>query len=289
MNEIKKRVRRWLVRLGIKTIISALRTLPENFWIKGAGFFSNLLKIFFRNETKIIKENYRKVYGRETPDGFVGKFYKNLVYGSIEIAKAEREFPRGFEFLVEEKKLNLIDELINDGKKIIWVSAHIGNWELLPFYFSSRGYKISVLARRLYDERLNEMLERFRKKMGVNVIYREEKNTAFQIMRAIKRDNIIGFLIDQNIKNVEYVESSFLGIPSNTPVGFARISKNFSMPVIVGVSVRVQPFSFKVLISHPILPDEKSDKEIVDEANLILTDFINSYPDQWMWIHRRWG
>jgi len=289
MKEIRKKVRRWFAYAGIKTILLALKTIPESIWIRSAGILSYLLKILFPKQTKIIKENYRRVYGRRLPDGFLDKFYRNIIYGSLEVLRAEEKFPDGFEFIVDEEKLKLVDEIIKSKKKLIWVSAHLGNWELLPFYFSSMGYKISVIARRLYDERLNQRLERFRKKMGVNVIYRDEKNTGFQIMRAIKRDEIIGFLVDQNIKNVESVESSFLGIPSRTPSGFAKISREFSIPIIVGVNIRLKPFSFKIMISEPLLPDEKSDKQIVDEVNSILTDFIKVQPEQWMWIHRRWG
>lgn len=289
MKKIKRKIRRYLAYLGIKGIISALRLVPENLLIKSADLISSLLKIFFHNQTKIIKENYRTVNRRELPHGFVHKFYKNLFYCSVELLKAEKKFPDGFEFSVQEDKLKIIDEIIRDGKKITWVSAHLGNWELLPFYFSSLGYKISVVARRLYDERLNHLLEKFRKNIGINVIYREDKRTAFQIMRAIRRDDIIGFLIDQTIKNVDSIESPFLGIPSRTPSGFAKISMKFSMPIIVGVNIRLKPFSFRILISEPIFPNGKSEAKIVDEVNAILTDFISSYPEQWMWIHRRWG
>jgi len=289
MKGIRKRVRRWFAYLGIGTVLFALKMAPKNLWVKATGIVAYILKLLFSKQTRIIKENYRKVYGKEPSSGFISEFYRNLVYGSLEVVYAEKEFPAGFEFLVDEGKLKIIDEIIKNGKKIVWVSGHIGNWELLPFYFSSKGYKISVLARRLYDDRLNRRLEGFRKKMGVNVIYREEKNTGFQLIRAIKRDDIIGFLVDQNIKNVESLESPFLGILTRTPSGFAKIARKFSIPLIVGVNIRLKPFSFKILVSDPIFPDGKTEKEIVDEVNSILTDFIKSSPEQWMWIHRRWG
>jgi KDO2-lipid IV(A) lauroyltransferase len=289
MKGIKKRVRRWFAYFGIKTILSALKIVPKNLWLSATGVLAFILKILFSKQTKIIKENYKRVYGKEPSNGFVNEFYRNLIYGSLEVVYAEKNFPDGFEFLVDEGKLKIIDELIKNGKKVVWVSGHIGNWELLPFYFSLKGYKISVLARRLYDDRLNERLEKFRKKMGVNVIYREEEKTGFQLVRALKRDDIIGFLVDQNIKNVESIESSFLGIPSRTPSGFARIAMDFLLPVIVGVNIRVKPFRFKILISDPIFPEGKTEKEMVDDVNSILTDFIKLSPEQWMWMHRRWG
>jgi len=289
MKGIKKRVRRCFAYFGIKTILSALKIVPKNLWLSATGVLASILKILFSKQTKIIKENYKRVYGKEPSNGFVNEFYRNLIYGSLEVVYAEKKFPDGFEFLVDEGKLEIIDELIKNGKKVVWVSGHIGNWELLPFYFSLKGYKISVLARRLYDDRLNERLEKFRKKMGVNVIYREEEKTGFQLVRALKRDDIVGFLVDQNIKNVESIESPFLGIPSTTPSGFARIAMDFSLPVIVGVNIRIKPFRFKILISDPIFPEGKTEKEMVDDVNSILTDFIKLSPEQWMWMHRRWG
>lgn len=284
--KLKKKLRRFAARMMVYLSIFLLKTIPAKFMIEIARPLSTLLKNLFRRETEIARKNMERVYGNGQHEELIKGFYIHLLYGVIEVMKADR-FPEGFDFQLQVEKAEMLDNLIRKGKKILWISAHLGNWELLPFYFSMKGYRISVMARRLYDERLNGMLERFRKRGGINVIYSGE-GAGYQILRAIKRDHIIGFLIDQGIRELECIESSFLGVPSFTPSGFARLAIRFSMPLVVGVNVREAPFRFRILISEPIFPDGKEEREIVDTVNGILSEYIFSHPEQWMWIHRRW-
>ncbi len=285
---IKKRLRREGAYLSIRLLRSLFKIVSAKSCVKFSPFIVRLLKFLFKKETEIMKRNLKLVYG-DKDQNFIKRcidgVYENILYGALEVLDVA-SFPEGFKFSIEEDKEKIIEELIKSGKKILWVSAHIGNWEFLPFYFSKKGYKITVVARRLYDERLNKMLEEFRKE--INVIYREEAETGFSIIRAIKSNDILGILVDQKIKGVESIDSIFLGIPSKTASGFARIAKAFSMPVVVGVNIREKPFSFKILISDPIFTEALSEKEIVDKVNAKLTEFIMKYPEQWMWFHKRW-
>lgn len=286
--KILKRVRRELAYLGIRFIVVLFQYCP-NFMVSTVSkVLSQVAFFFWRGTNRIILKNMMMVFrGMDEKElkPAIREVYKNIVIGSVEVIKAYRRFPNDFHIEVEGYE-HLVYSLNKKGK-VICVSAHYGNWELLPLFLAMKGHKIAVIVRRVYDERLNRMLENFRRRYGIEIVYRE-KGEKIKLLKAFRRYELLGFLVDQRMKDVESINSTFLGIPSLTTVGFALLSKRYDIPVVVGVDRREKPFYHRILISEPLYPEGKDEKEIIDEVNKILSNFILASPWQWVWFHKRW-
>ena len=185
-----------------------------------------------------------------------------------------------------------LDRALAQGMGVLWITAHLGNWELLACYWAQRGYRLNVVARGLYDERLNRLLLRFRKEAGVAVILRDSPTAGRGILKALKRKECLAMLIDQDTK-VKGVMVDFFGRKANTPAGPALLACRKPIPVIAGFIHRVTDRSHEIVICPPVeivrTGNEVQDVEVNTERfNKILENYIRRYPEQWVWMHRRW-
>ncbi|MEW6439471.1 MAG: lysophospholipid acyltransferase family protein [bacterium] len=185
-----------------------------------------------------------------------------------------------------------LDGALAGNAGVLWIAAHLGNWELMACCLAQLGYPIHVVAREIYDPRLNRLLMRFRSEAGVSVIQRDSPSAAREILRAVKVRGCLAMLIDQDTK-VKGVMADFFGIQANTPAGPALLACRQSIPVIAGCIHRLAGGKHEIVIAPPIeivrTGDTAADTRVNTERfNKILEGFIRQYPDQWVWMHRRW-
>jgi len=192
-------------------------------------------------------------------------------------------------FIIEGEKY--LKEALKKGKGLIAICPHIGNWEYVAAYFGLKGYPASVIMKRQSNPYINRIIEKYRKSLNIELIYK--RKAGFAVLRALKQNRIIGFVADQDAgKNGIFVD--FLGRMASTAQGPARFALSYGTPVIVIIGIRKGNGVFKIIAS-PIL-DFKYNKKIREEAimenTLIWTkkteDYIKKYPEQYFWIHRRW-
>lgn len=179
-----------------------------------------------------------------------------------------------------------LDALLMPGRTFLWLSGHIGNWEILNHYMGLSGYPLNVIGRDVNNRLFNRLLIKIRSSGGSKCIQRTE-DSARQIIAAIKKNEIVGFLIDQDTTRVPGIFIDFIGKKAYTPVGLAVISKKFNIPVLPGFLVN-KGGKYLIKFYKPVLPDKKTDGELTAEYNEILSDIITKYPEQWVWFHERW-
>lgn len=197
---------------------------------------------------------------------------------------------RDFRVLLEGRRY--LDEALGEGRGVIWLTAHLGNWELIGWYMARLGYPVNVVARALYDERLNRLLLRSREDAAVRVFLRESPSTGRQILQALKRGEILGMLIDQDTK-VKGVMADFFGRPANTPAGPAILAVRRGAPVVAGFIHRVSDEEHRIVIHPPLDIQRTGDTERdvavnTERFNRVIEREIRKHPEQWVWVHRRW-
>jgi KDO2-lipid IV(A) lauroyltransferase len=177
------------------------------------------------------------------------------------------------------------------GKGVVALTGHIGCWELLASYFSEKGYKVSVIARDLYDKRLNEIVVKMRERHGIVSIPRG--SSAVAGYKVLRRGEILGMLIDQDI-DVDGVFVPFFGVPAHTPRGAAAFALK-SGASIVPLAVHMQPdggHRITILRSLEFPSEDMAPQERIDEltrrCSLAVEKLIRIYPQQWVWFHDRW-
>lgn len=176
------------------------------------------------------------------------------------------------------------------GKGVVCLTGHIGNWELLPIFTNSQGWKSAVVAQKLYDVRLDELLNGFRAKHGVLVIQRG--NVTSTIIRSLRSNMLLGMLNDQDT-SVDSRWAPFFGTLAKTPVGIFRLVRRTGAVVVPVFTARQSSGKNRVYIypalDLPVTGDEEQDLQAGASAcNQALEKFIRRFPEQWVWFHARW-
>src|SRR3989442_1708220 len=175
---------------------------------------------------------------------------------------------------------------------VIFLTGHLGAWELLSFGWSALEYPISFLVRPLDNERIEEMIERVRTRFGNQAI--DKKSAARQALRVLRQGGTLGILSDLNSHPHEGVFVPFFGRLACTTAGIATLALKTDAVVIPTVAVwdkDRQRYFF--LGDPPVELTRTGDKHKDLEVNTArfaaaIERLVRRYPDQWLWIHKRW-
>jgi KDO2-lipid IV(A) lauroyltransferase len=175
---------------------------------------------------------------------------------------------------------------------VIFVTGHIGNWELLAALVARRGYDASVVATPVYDERLDQRLVAARAVHGVETIRRGSASAARQLLSSLRRNAVLGMLIDQDT-DVDGAFVPFFGRLAHTPVGAAALALRTDARVICGFLVREGASRHRLVLQGPVelVRTGDSDHDVVENTARLtemIERHIRAHPDQWIWFHRRW-
>ncbi|NMC64177.1 MAG: lysophospholipid acyltransferase family protein [SAR324 cluster bacterium] len=174
---------------------------------------------------------------------------------------------------------------IANGKGIIALTAHTGNWDLLAAYSIQIGYRLFTVGREARNPVLQEILSGLRLKYKIETIWRANASAQRQIIRALKERAVVAGLIDQDTR-VSGRMLPFFDVPAFTPIGLAEIAKRYDATVFTAFIVRKGFMQFEV-IAEPI-DSHLSPEEITSEYNRRLEAIIRENPSQWVWFHKRW-
>lgn len=177
------------------------------------------------------------------------------------------------------------------GRGVIVITGHIGCWELMPPYFVTLGYRVSVVARRMRDQRLAQELIAIRASVGVTTADRD--SSPRMMIRLLKRGEVLGVLIDQHT-SVSGAYVPFFGRPAFTPTGVAKLAILSGAPIVPMADYSTSSGKHTIQVLPPIVPPEDpADKEtaireVTTECSLAVERLIRIDPKQWVWFHHRW-
>lgn len=173
------------------------------------------------------------------------------------------------------------------GRGMLLLTAHYGNWELLAASHALARFPLSVVMRPLDSPAFEPILERFRLRSGVELITKRRALT--DIVDALRRRRMVGILLDQNASRREGVFVPFFGVPASTSKGMALIALRTGAPVLP-VFIRRRPDGRHVVHAGAPVP-VPSDGDVVAFTrafNEAIEAAIRRAPEQWFWLHRRW-
>lgn len=202
-------------------------------------------------------------------------------------AKAEE-----VEELCSIEGLEHFDHALEGGRGAMFATAHCGNWELLSARLPIGGVPLISAVRELDDPRLDQIVTTMRTRFGTQIVPRGPA-AGRQLARALGRNQVVGLLIDQDIRDIPGVFVPFFGHPAWTPSGLATLAIRMRCPVVPGFIYRLPDGSHKALIHPPVMiPEEGSLEDRVQLLTKNITEMIEeqvrSHPEQWVWMHRRW-
>jgi Kdo2-lipid IVA lauroyltransferase/acyltransferase len=179
---------------------------------------------------------------------------------------------------------------------LIIFTAHIGNWELLPqsLPLICKDKKLNMIARELDNPLLEQKLVRpFREQLGQRVIYK--KNALIGTVKALKRNEIVGILIDQKVGPQDGgVEVDFFGRKIISLATSAQLQLKFDLPVLPVYVARQPNGRYRAYVDEAIdwvnngKPHAEQVIELAGLHHKKVEEMIRAYPDQWFWMHNRW-
>jgi KDO2-lipid IV(A) lauroyltransferase len=172
------------------------------------------------------------------------------------------------------------------GRGILVATAHLGNWELSAFAHALLTEPMHVMVRPLDNRLIDRLIEERRTLSGNRLIFK--RDAARTVLKALRNNEPVGVLIDQNTSESEGVFIDFFGKQACAGAGFARLAYRSQAPVVPGFALWDEQRRRYVLRFYPAIEltgDEHADTQRIHS---FLERTIRQYPDQWMWIHRRW-
>jgi KDO2-lipid IV(A) lauroyltransferase len=248
-----------------------------------------LIGPFFRSQKKI--ENNLKNSNIGFNDLERKKIIKNM-WGNYGRILAEYPFLKNFKNntfkkYIEIEGLNYLDEIKKNNKKVVFISGHFNNFELMAMYLENSGLDIAAIYRPLNNIFLNVIMEKIRLNHICKKQIKKGKSGTRELLQLFKDGYSIALMIDQRVS--EGVKSKLFNRSALTTTIPAQLVKKYSVDVVPVYIERKSGIYFKMHINKPIFFDEnKSLEEITDKLNKILEEMILQNPDQWIWSHDRW-
>ncbi len=292
---IRKRIKNWfiyiIVKAGLRWINSVQRAMAIKFLqtLSLSGFY------LVRSERQKTIKHLTMVYGKEKNERAIYRMAKavffNLGRNMTDAFRLPCYNSRNIDQIVQAKGLEKLDQALKKGKGVLALTGHVGNWELIAAYVAMKGYAANVVGAPIYDPRLDELVVNNRLQSGVKYIARGSATR--EIIRALRRNEAVGLLIDQDTKHVDGVFVNFLGEKAYTPVGPVMLAMK-TQAAVVPIAIHIQTDN-----SHLIEVDDELDLVFTEDESFnrihntqlcsdAIEKFIRKYPTQWVWMHQRW-
>ncbi len=178
------------------------------------------------------------------------------------------------------------------GKGVLFLTAHLGGWELSSFFHSLQGYPLHIVIRPLDNADLDQLIRDYRTMHGNTTV--DKDDFVRGLLSAMKAGETVGILMDTNMTPPQGVFVDFFGIPACTASGMARIALRTDAAVVPGFTVwdpalRKYRLRFDPALNLVRTGDDNADV-VANTAQFtkVIEDYVKRYPDQWLWVHRRW-
>ena len=200
--------------------------------------------------------------------------------------------PKNISKIVIYEGFENFSESVRRGKGTLFLTAHFGAWELSPFAQAVYGHPLKFVIRPIDNPYLDRLSNSYRTRSGNQII--KKKNSIKELLRALRSKETVGILIDQNTTLDTGIFVDFFGIPACTTTGLAALALRTGATVIPGFLIWDSTLGKHRLHFEPPVEiiqtgDHRSD--IIQNTarfNKVLENLVRRYPDQWLWVHRRW-
>jgi len=282
-------------------LISITRFLPLKIVKIISNFLGDLFFYFSSKRRNIAIENLRHAFKDKKNDpeiqDIARESCRSLVLTYLEIMKYRHLFTEQGDMNSFRQKTGDITELFMKAKKIhdesggcIFVTPHIGNWEIISHVFSFIEIPMVMVARPLDNEYLEKLLYADRTSSGQMLI--PKKNALFTLRKTLKNGLSIGMLPDQS--TMKGILINFFGRPATTTPVPAILATSCKKPIVIVACCRKQDSAqYEGFVSDPIFHGEYHDKKaeivrITEEMTRQMESIIRKYPEQYLWTHNRW-
>jgi KDO2-lipid IV(A) lauroyltransferase len=194
------------------------------------------------------------------------------------------------ELFEDAENWEVVEHAREGGTGILFVTGHLGNWELGGAYVAARGIPVDAVARHMANPLFDRYLTRTRERIGMRIVH--DERAVAQVPRAIRAGRAVAMLTDQETRGLASTWVPFFGRPAKTPRGPAVFALRLGAPLIFGCALR-QPsgryrMSFEQIQVHRTGDVDADVDRTVAAYTAVLERWVRRAPDQYFWHHRRW-
>jgi KDO2-lipid IV(A) lauroyltransferase len=288
-------MKEWLAYAAVWLILKTLGALPR---AVARVFAASVTSLLFRWQPKLQKTAEFNL-GLAFPDwtdaqrkDVTRKMVRNLGWMAAEFARFPRLEKGNIENVVILEGHENFLEGQRRGNGVLYLTGHIGAWELSSFAHALYGYPLHYIARPLDNKRLDALVNQYRCSSGNQPIFKNE--SARVMLKILKDSGTIGILADQNTMPEEGVFVDFFGTPACATTGIARVALHTGAAVVPGYAYwdeTMQKYRLRFEPPVDLVRTGDTERDVFRNTQRFakaIEEIIRKHPDQWVWVHKRW-
>ena len=288
-------MKEWLEYAPVWLILKALGALPRGIARSFAASVTSLLFSLQPKLREIAEFNLRLAFPDWTDaqrEDVTRKMVRNLGWMAAEFARLPRLTKANIEDLVILEGHENFLEGQRRGKGVLYLTGHIGAWELSSFAHALYGYPLHYMARPLDNKRLDALVNEYRCASGNRPIFKNE--SARVMLKILKDSRTVGILADQNTLPAEGEFVDFFGKLACTTTGLARVALHTGAAVVPGYAYwdeGIQKYRLRFEPSVELIRTGDTERDVFENTQRfakVIEEIIRKHPDQWVWVHKRW-
>jgi len=250
-------------------------------------------KLYFLLATRQRERALRQIQERlglspSAAEKMIRRFFTKLGQTFFEVLYLPRLNKNNIADYVTIENRHYLEQAGADGKGVIVLTAHLGNWEWLGAALALYGFPVASIVKSQPKEIHTRLINEFRRQAGIQLFTRGTTEL-IGAARALKHGKVLGFFLDQDGgKDGLFID--FLGLKAATYTGAAVFAHKFQLPVIPAFIVRCETGGHKILLGEPFYFEPS---HTIDSFTARLSETIEQkiyeYPDEWLWFQKRWN
>lgn len=285
----------WLAFAAVWSVVKFTGALPRG---AARALAVGLTRLLFASTHKLRKTaefNLKLAFPEWTEaqrEATLNGMVRSLAWMAAEFARMPRYTSKNIEeTIILDGNENFLEGQ-QRGKGVLFLTAHMGAWELSSYAHALYGYPLHYMARPLDNPRLDAFVNRYRGLSGNKPIFKNESARA--MLKILKDAGTVGILADQNTLPDEGAFVDFFGVPACTTTGIARVALHTDAAVVPGYAVWDESLrKYRLRFEPPLqlIRTGDAERDILENTQMfakVTEDIIRKYPEQWVWVHARW-
>ena len=289
----RKKIKYYFEYLGLALVFGFLRLIPLDSGLKWCRSWGRLLYRINGKHRQRALDNLRRAFPERSEEQHVRilkDVYANLCRVALEFALLDRVNPEFIRRRVTIVGREHMDRALAQGKGVVGVLGHLGNWEMGGAIMAQLGYPLDAVYHSMRNPYTDRFINTIRERSGERLI--NMRRALWLCTKALKQNHILGLVADQDAGS-RGLFINFFGRPASTNPGPAIFAMKAGAPLIFSALIRKPGGRYLLHFNPPfnIRHSDDFDNDLAHNTQLWsdeLERWVRVYPEQWFWVHRRW-
>ena len=234
---------------------------------------------------------YEETLSEEKKINIIKATYLNLLFVLVDFVRNQGISKEKLLQKVTFDNTSAIEDALQKKQKIILMTAHYGNWELLPLSLAAEYGPLTGVGRKLDSSVMDKILKKNREQFNIEML--EKKGAMRDMIGVLKNGRMLGLLVDQNTSENEGILVDFFGKPVRHTPAASILARRFDAVILPAFISSVSSEEYKITFYDPIYTQKTENKEkdirdSVQKQAKITEEIIRQNPEEWFWLHKRW-